>query len=401
MILVEPVRRELRLLADYHQIHVCDEASENDLGEAWTEQAVDDCLAVNADIVGIRTEVNVFVSVSVEVLQAAPSDDSAAFDHVVEASFHNVSGRLVVMGCTDYMPDAERFAVPSGWLRLRAAQSNLPAASRAGVASDEAPETIQRVRLQVWPAARDDLVVIKRWSPEHGVPVVGRSAGSQADDRIAEAQRNRAGELDLSHLGLDELPESLGGLVHLTRLFLYGNRLTALPEWIGRLTALTGLHLAGNRITALPQTLGNLTAVTALDLSGNQLTVLPQTLGNLTVLTELQLGGNKLTTLPDSIGRLTRLTRLILIGNQLTALPESIGGLTALRGLHLGNNQLTALPESFGNLTALTDLHLGNNQLTALPESFGNLTGLRKLFLGGNRLAESPDFLDRIPMLRY
>jgi hypothetical protein len=105
------------------------------------------------------------VSVGVELLEARPPDDSAAFDHVVEASLHNASGRLVVMGCTDYEPDAERFAVPPGWLRLRVARSNLLNAFRADIASDDKPGTIERLRLQVWPAAQDDLAVVKSWSP--------------------------------------------------------------------------------------------------------------------------------------------------------------------------------------------------------------------------------------------
>lgn len=158
----------LRLFADYHQIHVFDEASSSDLGDAWTDQAVADGLAVGHDAIGVGTTTNSHVSVDVELLDACPVDDSAAFDHVVEASLHNVSGRLVIMGCTDYEPDADRFDVPPGWLRLRAARSNLLNAFQADAVPDDSAETMESVRLQVWPAARDDLVVVKRWSPPEG-----------------------------------------------------------------------------------------------------------------------------------------------------------------------------------------------------------------------------------------
>jgi hypothetical protein len=94
-----------------------DQRSVTDLGDAWTEQAVVDQLAVGGDAIAVGTAVNVFVRVAVDVLDRAPADDSTDFDHVVEGSIEVRSGRLVVMGCTDYEPDAVRFAVPAGWLR--------------------------------------------------------------------------------------------------------------------------------------------------------------------------------------------------------------------------------------------------------------------------------------------
>ncbi|MEV4604885.1 hypothetical protein AB0K15_46990 [Amycolatopsis sp. NPDC049253] len=154
---------ELKLFADYHQIHVFDEGSVTDLGEVWTEEAMADQLAVAGDAVAVGTMANVFVRVAVEVLDEAPADDSTAFDHVVEGSVQVPSGRLVVMGCTDFEPDAARFAVPTGWLRLRVAKSNLGVASRLDIDSDEDPATMELVRVQVWPAAAAPLVVLKQW----------------------------------------------------------------------------------------------------------------------------------------------------------------------------------------------------------------------------------------------
>jgi len=79
------------------------------------------------------TTVNVNVQVSVDVLEAAPADHSADFDHVVEVSLYSSNGRIIVMGCTDYEPEAQRFAAQAGWLRLRASRRNLDRASRADI----------------------------------------------------------------------------------------------------------------------------------------------------------------------------------------------------------------------------------------------------------------------------
>ena len=155
---------ELRLFADYFQVHVLDEGSETDFGDLWTSQAVRDGLAVGPDAVAIGTAVNVFVLVSVEILSSPPARDEAGFDHVAEASLNSESGRLVVMGCTDYEPAAARFGVTPGWLRLRASRSNLGTAGALGTGSAKAPETMERVRIQVWPAAHAGVAVVKRWN---------------------------------------------------------------------------------------------------------------------------------------------------------------------------------------------------------------------------------------------
>lgn len=159
---------ELTLFADYHQIHVFDEDSETDLGDLWTDRAMVDRLALGPDALAVGTAVNVDIAVAVEVLTGSPADDSDLFDHVVEAGIECRSGRLVIMGCTDYAPDAHRFDVTAGSLRIRASQSNLDAAYRAGIDADDDPETMERLRLQVWPAAPAPAVVMKRWQPAEG-----------------------------------------------------------------------------------------------------------------------------------------------------------------------------------------------------------------------------------------
>lgn len=154
----------LELFADYFQLHVLDEQSGGDFGGVWTRQSVLDGLAVLDDALAIGTAVNDTVTVGVHVLARRPDDDSDDFDHVVEASLHTSSGRLVVMGCTDYLDDAARIDVPSGSTRIRASRRNTAAAVRWSE-SDEEPEAIEEVRLQTWPAPYSPPHIIKRWNP--------------------------------------------------------------------------------------------------------------------------------------------------------------------------------------------------------------------------------------------
>ncbi|WP_261993293.1 hypothetical protein [Streptomyces sp. 3211.6] len=110
-----------------------------------TEQAVVDGLGVFEDALAIDTAVNDTVAVSVHVLADQPHDDCNDFDHVVEASLHALSGRFIVMGCTDYLDDPARFEVPAGWTRTRVSRRNLASAVRR-LESDEEPEATEEVR---------------------------------------------------------------------------------------------------------------------------------------------------------------------------------------------------------------------------------------------------------------
>ncbi|MEO0348763.1 MAG: leucine-rich repeat domain-containing protein [Cyanobacteria bacterium P01_A01_bin.15] len=52
--------------------------------------------------------------------------------------------------------------------------------------------------------------------------------------------------LDLSHLGLNDIPASIGKLVNLTRLDLNRNQLTTVPPDLGKLANLMELYLSRN-----------------------------------------------------------------------------------------------------------------------------------------------------------
>ncbi|WP_255955284.1 leucine-rich repeat domain-containing protein [Streptomyces odontomachi] len=216
--------------------------------------------------------------------------------------------------------------------------------------------------------------------------------------RIAEAERT--GVLDLSSMGITEVPADVRALTSLKLLRLPGNRLSVLPDWIGDLTALETLDLAENGMLVLPESFGNLTALETLDLAGNELSVLPASFGDLTALEELDLAENGLSVLPESFGNLTALETLDLAENELSVLPDWIGDLTALGTLDLAENGLSVLPESLGNLTALEELDLSANGLSVLPESFGNLSALQTLDLAGNELSVLPESFGNLTVLR-
>jgi Leucine-rich repeat (LRR) protein len=61
-----------------------------------------------------------------------------------------------------------------------------------------------------------------------------------------------------SGLKLQELPESIGNLIHLHELNCNSNQLEQLPKWIGNLINLRGLSCNHNKLQELPESIGNL-----------------------------------------------------------------------------------------------------------------------------------------------
>ena len=96
-----------------------------------------------------------------------------------------------------------------------------------------------------------------------------------------------------------------------------------LPESIGNLDDLRKLYLEENNITSLPDSFSNLTALVQLYISFNQLTELPENFGNLDNLYILDLGYNNINNMPDSFLDLSSLTYLWLFNNELSSLPEN------------------------------------------------------------------------------
>lgn len=162
---------DAELFADYFQIYILDEESQSDLADVWTHDAIRGRLAAMPGLLGIWTEVNDFVDVSIELIASRPEPALDSADHVVEGSIEAASGRLVVMGCTDYLPDAPRLTVPAGWLRARVSKSNIDAALSSDTGEDDDPAESERIVIKVWPEERSEVKVLKLWQAATGSQV--------------------------------------------------------------------------------------------------------------------------------------------------------------------------------------------------------------------------------------
>lgn len=174
-----PPTVRLKLFADFRQVHLLDDGQSPDLGEAWTVKATEDRIAAAAGGLGLGTEQPDTVAVELAVVASEP--DRVPAEHVTEASLELRSGRLVALGCTDYLPDARRISVTPGWYRVRASHSGL--------------QKKEKIVVQLWPAPPADPKVLLRWTPPAAKPVASKPVRGPKNAKQA-AQAARRGALD-------------------------------------------------------------------------------------------------------------------------------------------------------------------------------------------------------------
>lgn len=196
----------------------------------------------------------------------------------------------------------------------------------------------------------------------------------EAEEKIEEARRSGATQLDLSEMELTELPESLGHLTQLQMLHINRNQLTTLPGSLGQLSQLEFLSFARNRLSSFPESVRDLKNLKKLYVWGNGLIEIPQWINNLKSLEILSIYANKITSLPDSLSELSKLERLVLGyyrdgnpleegGNPLKEVPRCVSQLRQLIFLNLADCHLSDLPASLAQLEHLYELNLDKNPL--------------------------------------
>jgi len=102
---------------------------------------------------------------------------------------------------------------------------------------------------------------------------VKKRAYNEALLRIKECLNRNSKELELSRLGINEIPFEISQLTQLQILYLSDNQITEIPESISNLTSLVIFDLSGNQITEIPESISNLTSLQYLHLSGNQIEI--------------------------------------------------------------------------------------------------------------------------------
>ena len=150
-------RQAFGVFADYRQFYLWDRGMTDQAPEDYADEDTRGRVKAGPHVVAILTERNATVAVEVEVHDADPGFDPAAWDHVAEVSLHLPTGRLQAHECTGG-PVAE-FAVWPGWYRVRSMGGGFGTAGESGLEGGD------HYRAVLWPAGQDKVRVVKQWSP--------------------------------------------------------------------------------------------------------------------------------------------------------------------------------------------------------------------------------------------
>jgi hypothetical protein len=143
------------VFADYYQFYLWDRGMTDQAPEHYTKEDVRRRIKTGPHVVVILPKRNTTVSVEVEVHDADPGFDPAAWDHIAEASLYLPTGQLQVHECMGG-PVAE-FAVEPGWYRVRSLSG--------GFATVSGLDGNDHYRAVLWPAPAGEVRIVKQWVP--------------------------------------------------------------------------------------------------------------------------------------------------------------------------------------------------------------------------------------------
>ena len=259
--------------------------------------------------------------------------------------------------------------------------------------------------------------------------------------------------LTYANCTLPSIPQFLGGMQSLKRLYVQHNEIDTIPPY-SWLTKLHALVLDGNPITSVASTMvswfedeyktssyepvdvskflapvklagceclrygsplgyvqcrGNtlnivhepgtintayssLVSLRRLNAAGSEITSIPQDyFSKLVELTSLDLSGNELADFPISTRGLAKLRLLDISSNQLSVLPNNIfdGAFPLLEHLDVSKNQLQHFP-STSSLTSMTFFNASSNSISTLPQSLLQLSSLNEIDMSFNLIEQFP-----------
>ncbi|EBA13643.1 leucine-rich repeat domain-containing protein [Roseobacter sp. CCS2] len=228
---------------------------------------------------------------------------------------------------------------------------------------------------------------------------------------IQKAKKENLKEVDLSNMGLSEIPSELFEIPDLLSLDLSHNQFKRFPKETFALSSLRTFEMSHNPIKKLPEDWHHLQNLALLNLTEVELDELPDGFCELGSLQFLYLGYNNLSYLPESFNNLKKLRHLFLhrnrfnsipgnlklyksletltLGSKVRSIPKRISRFANLRRLCIVDNELASLPKEVAKLERLNSLELSGNKLQAIPSEIGFMSDLTTLTIHGNDLPAS------------
>ena len=161
------------------------------------------------------------------------------------------------------------------------------------------------------------------------------------------------------------------------------------PESIFNLKKIEYLIIEVGSLTKIPNGIGKLESLKRLYILYNEINYISKDISNLKNLEVLLLSWNKISLMPKNIKQLKSLKNIFLDYNDLKDFPLSLLGLNSLEILVLSVNKIEIIPKEITKLKKLRILDLERNNIKRLPISISQMSNLERLVLVGNPIKKS------------
>ncbi|MDW3649861.1 MAG: leucine-rich repeat domain-containing protein [Bacteroidia bacterium] len=205
--------------------------------------------------------------------------------------------------------------------------------------------------------------------------------------------------LNLKSNEIEEFP-TLGKLKFLKEVDLGNNKIVEIPSTKINFKSLQQLSLSSNQLREIPEELGNLTSLTHFDISNNKLNSLPKSFVNLSLLEFINISYNNFNEIPLPIKYLHQIKTIISYDNPIQEIPEFIAKLKFLEYFTLSGCSLTKIPGFIGELSSIKYLDISRNPISHIPKSFIKLESIENLNLRETKIGEVPEFIGELNSLK-
>ena len=117
---------EFQIYADYNQFYLECESSPHETDKVWDVEniAFSRMLGVGKGLIAVGTARYRTVPVTIEFHDSAPRLDLEIYSRLNECSLEVTASKLILSGCTEYLPDAARIRVEPATYRVRILYGN-------------------------------------------------------------------------------------------------------------------------------------------------------------------------------------------------------------------------------------------------------------------------------------
>jgi len=208
---------------------------------------------------------------------------------------------------------------------------------------------------------------------------------------------------------LEKLPDNLGDLENVKKLSIIGREYKSvfindkevflqplsLPKSIKKLKKVESFMLSKNMLKSIPEEIGEMDNLVRLYLADNDLETLPGSIARLKKLKSIDLSKNKFKVFPAALYDTENVEAIYYSENSIESFPVGIDKMKNLRHLFADKCKMSSLAlAELWNASSLETLDLSNCQIQNLPPGVEKLTQLKSLSFWGNKL--SPADLEKL-----